>query len=30
VQAHQGKIQAFNRPGGGAVFRVMLPARIPS
>ena len=30
VQAHQGKIQAFNRPGGGAVFSVMLPARSPS
>lgn len=25
VQAHEGSIQAFNRPGGGAVFRVMLP-----
>jgi two-component system sensor histidine kinase KdpD len=30
VQAHQGKIQAFNRTGGGAVFRVSLPARNPS
>jgi two-component system sensor histidine kinase KdpD len=30
VQAHQGTIQAFNRPGGGAVFRVSLPARSPS
>jgi len=30
VQAHQGKIQAFNRPGGGAAFRMSLPARSPS
>jgi two-component system sensor histidine kinase KdpD len=27
VQAHQGSIQAFNRAGGGAVFRVRLPSR---
>ena len=26
VQAHQGSIEAFNRPGGGAVFRVRLPS----
>ncbi|MBV8843785.1 MAG: DUF4118 domain-containing protein [Bryobacterales bacterium] len=26
VQAHQGSIRAFNRPGGGAVFQVRLPA----
>ncbi len=26
AQAHQGSIEAFNRPGGGAVFRVRLPA----
>jgi two-component system sensor histidine kinase KdpD len=30
VQAHQGSIQAFNRPGGGAVFRVQLPAGRPA
>jgi two-component system, OmpR family, sensor histidine kinase KdpD len=30
VQAHQGSIEAFNRPGGGAVFRVRLPARQPA
>jgi two-component system sensor histidine kinase KdpD len=27
LQAHQGSIQAFNRPGGGAVFQVRLPTR---
>jgi two-component system sensor histidine kinase KdpD len=25
VQAHQGEIAAYNRPGGGAVFRIRLP-----
>jgi two-component system sensor histidine kinase KdpD len=25
VQAHQGQIEAFNRAGGGAVFRIRLP-----
>jgi two-component system sensor histidine kinase KdpD len=29
MQAHGGKIEALNRPGGGAVFRVWLPAGNP-
>jgi two-component system, OmpR family, sensor histidine kinase KdpD len=27
IEAHQGSIEAFNRPGGGAVFRIRIPAR---
>ncbi|MBK6909132.1 MAG: PAS domain-containing protein [Rhodocyclaceae bacterium] len=27
VEAHQGQIHAYNRPGGGAVFEVVLPAQ---
>jgi len=27
IQAHEGTIEAANRPGGGAVFRVRIPTR---
>jgi two-component system sensor histidine kinase KdpD len=26
VEAHRGKIEAANRPGGGAIFRITIPA----
>ncbi len=30
VEAHQGRIRAYNRPGGGAAFEVLLPAEHPA
>ena len=30
VQAHDGRIHAENRPGGGSVFHIHLPARVPA
>ncbi|WP_231597751.1 sensor histidine kinase KdpD [Synechococcus sp. CBW1002] len=30
VEAHHGRITATNRPEGGALFEVVLPAEVPS